>query len=186
MPIHIAAGDNALLSRIEMNRRVFQGIISEGGTFLLITGTAYFVYLGKMAADTVVKYVEFVVTTIGAGAQTAEVGLFSSPLAACKAAQSLTKLDSTATVDAVTSNGVKRNTSAFSTTVLAGTELWAGIRTAMATTQPTLVGASNDWSQGNILVKASASAFSTAGPWAGGLVAHAITTQGPAMRATID
>jgi hypothetical protein len=186
MPVHVAAGDPGLLSRIEMNRRIFQSICSEGGTFLLITGTAYFVYLGKMAADTIVKYVEFVVTTIGAGAQTAEVGLFSTPAGANKAAQSLTKLVSTATVDALTSNGVKRNTSAFSTTVPAGTELWAGIRTAMATTQPTLVGLSNDWSQGNMLVKSSASAFSTSGPWAGALVAHAITVQGPALRATID
>jgi len=55
-------------------------------------------------------------------------------------AASLTKLASTGGVDALTSSSVKRNTSAFATDIAAGTHLWAGIRIAMVTTQPTIFG----------------------------------------------
>src|SRR2546428_5661404 len=96
------------------------------GTFLLIAGTAYYVYLGRLAKGLTVKFVEFHVTTLGAGAQTAEVGLFSTPSAPNKSAQTLTKIVATGTLDSLTAGtGVKRNTASFAQNVDAGTHLWA-------------------------------------------------------------
>jgi hypothetical protein len=144
------------------------------------------VYLGKLGADTIVKFVEFWVSGAGAGAQTAEVALGSTPLGPNKANQSVTKLCATGTVDALTTTGLKRNTAAFNQTVPAGTHLWAGIRTAMATTQPTIFGRWGDFSQGYMLRTASAGVLTGAGPWTGAKVTAAAGWSGPDLRATVD
>jgi hypothetical protein len=179
--------DTRFMSFIEPDMRIFYPLIPTSGTFALVSGTGYWVYLGRLVTAATPKFVEFLVTTVGAGAQTAEVGLFSTPTAPSKAAQSLTKLVSTATVDSLTTTGVKRNTTAFAVSVPAGTHLWAGIRTAMATTQPTLRGLMDDWSEGGQLALAAAGALTGAGPWAGALVAVNLTAaQGPALRVTMD
>jgi len=169
------------------SQRVFMSCLAPGAAgFLLISGTAYFVYLGRTKKAFTPKYVEFHVSTIGAGAQTAEVGFFSTPAAPNKAAQSLSKLDSTGTVDALTSTGVKRNTSAFSTSIPAGTHLWAGIRTAMVTTQPTIWGIGVDMAQGQILALAAAGVLTGAGPWAGAIIAASTSMVCPDLRGTMD
>lgn len=160
--------------------------LGAGGTFLLIEDTAYFVYMGQLAHTRIPLYVEFVVTTVGSGAQTAEVGLFSTPLPPNKAAQSVSKITSTGTVDSLTGTGVKRNTSAFSTPCYAGTYLWAGIRTAMATNEPTLRGAELDFAQGYLLSTATAGALTGAGPWTGALTAGGTVTVGPTLRIVYD
>ncbi len=122
----------------------------------------------------------------GVGAQTAEVGLFSSTGPPAKANKTLTKLVSTGTVDNLTGTGVMRNTGAFATAVGVGTYLWAGIRTAMATTQPTLLAMTGDMAQGNILSTVGAGALTAAGPWTGAIIAAAVTAQCPDLRATLD
>ena len=169
------------------SQRVFMSCLAPGGAgFLLISGTGYWVYLGRTKRAITPTRVEFHVSTIGAGAQTAEVGFFSTPAAPNKAAQSVTKLVSTGTVDALTSTGVKRNTAAFATSIPAGTHLWAGIRTAMATTQPTIWGIGVDMAQGQILVKTSAGVLTGTGPWAGVIVAAATGMVCPDLRGTMD
>ncbi len=167
-------------------QRVYRSTLSNSSAFLLVSGTAYFVYLGQVVTAATPKFVEFYVSTIGAGAQTAEVGLFSSPAAPSKAGQSLTKLVSTGTVDALTGLGVKRNTSAFATSVTAGTHLWAGIRTAMATTQPTIQALYLDMAQGQVLSLAAAGSLTGAGPWAGAIIAASTAAICPDLRATLD
>ncbi len=171
---------------IQPTQRIFRSALSNSGAFLLVSGTAYFVYLGQTALAITPKFVEFYVSTIGAGGQTAEVGFFSTPNAPSKAGQSLTKLVSTATVDALTSNGVKRNTSAFATAVTVGTHLWAGIRTAMATTQPTIQALFLDMAQGNILSAAASGALTGAGPFTGAIIAASTAAVCPDLRGTLD
>lgn len=167
--------------------RQFQSTLSNHGTaFLLLTGVAYFVYVGQVVAAVTPKFVEVQVTTIGAGAQTAEVGLFSSPLGPNKAGQSLTKLTATGTVDALTALGVKRNTTAFTTPIAAGTHLWAGMRTAMATTQPTCIALGYDMAGGRILSTAAAGVLTGAGPFAGAIIAASAAQVCPDLRVTLD
>jgi hypothetical protein len=174
-------------TNIEQTGRVFKSALSNHATpFLLVSGVAYFVYLGRLTAALTPKFVELHVSTIGVGAQTAELGLFSSPSAPSKAGQSLTKLTSTATLGALTSLGVVRNTSAFSTSVPAGTHLWAGIRTALATTQPTLLSLGYDLGQGNVLSLAAAGALTGTGPFAGGLITASVSQIAPDLRVTLD
>jgi hypothetical protein len=108
-----------------------------------VSGTAYYVYLGKTARDLVVNFVGVATTTAGAGSQTAEVGLFSSTTEpySLNATQglTLTKIVATGTVDALTTaNSIRRNTASFAQTVAGGTHLWAALRVAMTTTQPAL------------------------------------------------
>lgn len=159
--------------------------LEHGGTFLLISGTAYFVYMGEATSfGNTEKFCKFNVTTAGAGAQTAEVGIFSSPLPPNGTNQSMTKIVSTATVDALTGTGVKANTTSFATSVTPGTYVWCGIRTAMATTQPTIEGVSGDDSTGSILTLAGSGALTGAGPFAATIPALATvgTNVGPELR----
>ena len=191
IPIADASGNldgwhNSILDGSD-EQRVFQSCLGSGGAgFLLISGVGYWVYLGRTKKAITPKYVEFHVSTIGAGTVVAEVGFFSTPAAPNKAAQSLTKLVSTGTVDALTSTGVKRNTSAFSTSIPAGTHLWAGIRTAMGTTQPTIWALAPDMAQGQILSLAAAGVLTGAGPWSGAIVAASTSMVCPDLRGTMD
>jgi len=179
-----------LVTQIDAVQRIFMSRLPNVGVaFTTLTGTAYFVYVGKLAIDLTPKFVEFWVSTAGTGAQTAEVGLFSSPAGPNKAGQTLTKLVSTGTVDSLTTAGIKRNTSAFATSIAAGTHLWAGIRTAMATTQPAVGGLVQDNSQGHALSTGAAGALTGAGPWSGAIIAlpsYLNSTVAPELRVTLD
>jgi hypothetical protein len=184
----VEGGDTRLATYIDStgSQQILTCILAPGTAGLALTsGTAYFVYLGRTVIAFVPKYVEFYVSTIGAGAQTAEVGFFSTPTSPSKAGQTVSKLISTGTVDSVTSNGVKRNTNFFSTSISAGTHLWAGIRTAMATTQPTLWSFGMDMTQGFILRTAASGALTGAGPWTGAIVAAATGVTSPDLRGTL-
>lgn len=164
---------------------ILQSRLAHVGPFLLANDTAYFVFLGYIPKAITPKYVEFYVSTIGAGAQTAEVGFFSSPTFPNKASQSLTKLVATGTVDSLTATGVKRNTAAFSTLIPAGTYLWVGIRTAMGTTQPTILGLGWDFGEGQILQTASAGVLTGSGPWTGAIIAEAGAADCPSLRGSL-
>lgn len=187
----VAAGDDArFLTSVEDSaaQRVLMSCLAPGGAgFLLVSGVGYWVYLGRVVKAFTPKHVEFHLSTVGAGAQTVEVGFFSTPSAPKKAAQSLTKLVASATVDSLTvGTGVKRNTTPFATSIAAGTHLWAGIRTAMATTQPTIWGLGVDMGQGQILFLAAAGALTGAGPFAGGLIAAGTGVGCPDLRGVLD
>lgn len=182
-----ANNDARLLTSLNRIQRIFRSSLPMSGTFLLVSGTAYFVYLGRTTQAITPKFVELQVTTAGAGAQTAEVGLFSTPNPPSKAAQSLTKLVSTGTVDALTSTGVKRNTSAFATQIAAGVHLWAAIRTAMATTQPTIgPGLAFDRSQGNLLTLAASGVLTGTGPFSGVIPAVSAANTCPDLTVALD
>jgi hypothetical protein len=179
-----------LLGYVDPVQRVLSCLLPNVATAItLVNGTAYFVYLGRTAVEFTPKYVEFYVNTAGSGAQTAEVGLFSSTGPPNKDNLSLSKLVSTGTLSSLTSTGVKRNSSAFATSVPAGTHLWAGVRTAMATNQPALSGLCMDFSQGRVLSKASAGALTGAGPWTGAIISLGMylnTAIAPDLRVTLD
>jgi hypothetical protein len=171
----------------DRDSRILRPVLPPAGTFLLISGTAYYVYLGKTMRPLTVAFVEFYMTTVGTGAQTAEVGLFSTPLAPNKAGQTLTKIAATGTVDSLTATlTAKRNTASFAQAIAAGVHLWAGIRSAMASNQPTCLGMTTDCLQGNILTTTGQGALTGLTTTAGGIVAINTATVCPALFATLD
>ena len=147
--------------------------------------TAYFVYLGKTNKKILANKVIFNVTTGGASTQVGEVGLFSTTSAPNGAAQTLTKLMATGTLDDLTGTGILGNTTAFATDVAAGVHLWAGYRVDMASTEPTVVGVTGDNSRGRILSLGSAGVMTSTSTYAGALITHAFTWQAPALALTI-
>ncbi len=182
--------DNRFPKNMDPVGRVFMSRLSNLATPITLTSnTAYFVYLGRTTRSITVKFVEFYVSTAGGGTQAAEVGLFRTPGPPNKWSQSLTKLAATGTVDSLTTTGLKRNTTSLDCTVGAAIHLWAGIRTQMSATQPALVGLCMDFSQGLVLVTASAGVLTGAGPWAGVLATlgqYPNSPIAPDLRATLD
>lgn len=172
------------------SQRIYASTLSsDGGVNPTTSGTAIFVYVGQTSSPIVCKYVEFYVGTAGSGAQTAEVGLFSTPSAPNKANQTLTKLVADGTVDNLTAgNATKRNTTAFNGgagyTVPGGTHLWAGIRTAMATTQPACTRLLIGMKQGQVLQTAASGALTASSTFAG--VTQSDGSQPPDLRVTLD
>ena len=153
---------------------------------ILTEDTAYFVYLGKTNRKLTATRVLAHVTTGGTGAQTAEVGLFSTPTAPNRAGQTLTKLVADGTLGDLTGTGVLGNTTAFSTDIPAGTHLWAGIRTAMATNEPQIVGLTQDMSAGLVLSTATAGALTAGTTFTGALITAAVTWQAPALALSVS
>jgi hypothetical protein len=190
MELNLERIDRAMVFSVDTSPRILSSRLNNMGTSITtVSGTAYFVYLGLLTALAQPKFVEFFVAAAGLGGQTAEVGCFSSPAAPNKANQSLTKLVSTGAVDTLTTTGVKRNTSAFATDIAAGTHLWAGIRIAMATTQPTISALAADFAQGRVLLTGGAGVLTGAGPLAGTIIgqgAYVNSALAPDLRATLD
>ena len=149
------------------------------GTFVTVSGTAYYVYVGRTARETTALWSELHVTTAGAGAQTAEMGLFSTPLPPSATAQTLTKIVATGTVDSLTTTGMKRNTSSYAQLVPANTHLWAAYRGAMATTQITAAGLAGDSSQGHVLTTTGGGALTALSTASGVIPTLATATQAP-------
>ena len=179
--------------------RILQSRLPNVATAItLISNTAYFVYFGCTTKVLPVKFVEFYVNTFGSGAYDAEVGLFYTadpPNKSNQGTNGIAKLTADGTLDSLTTIGVKRNTTAFNSgngyLVPAGTHLWAGIRTAMGTTQPALTGLCMDFGQGLVLTTTSANDLvSNAGPWTGSLISvtgiYLNTAIAPDLRITLD
>ena len=74
----------------------------DSATGVLTSGTAYFTCLGKLDYTTTVNYINLLINTGGSGAQTAEVGLFSTPTMPQGANQTVSKIAATATLTALT------------------------------------------------------------------------------------
>ena len=171
-------------------RLFFSALPNVGTTITLASGTAYFVYVGRPMQAIIPQFVNFNVSTAGAGGQTAEVGLFSTPKPPSKGTgQTVTKLFATNIVNSLTTVGFSRNTNAFTYIVPAGTNLWAGLRTAMATTQPTMPGLCMDYNEGLILMAAGAGPLNAGTSWSavtinpGALISAALA---PDLRISLD
>lgn len=179
--------DNLYSQSISTRQRCYRSRLSSNGTLLLTEDTAYFVYMGYTTEAVTPLHVKFAITTNGTGGQTAEVGLFSTPLAPNGTSQTLTKLVADGTLDDLTSgNAVKGNTSAMATQIAPGTHVWAGLRTAMATNEPTCTTLTRDYSRGEVLSTATAGALTGSGPWTGALITHSVAGQCPDLVMTLD
>lgn len=175
---------------VDSMQRVLSSPLPNVATALtVVSGTAYFVYMGLTSVSFCAKFVEFYVSSAGTGTQVAEVGLFTSASAPNKSAMSLSAFVTTTTVTALSSTGVKRNSVAFGNYLAPATHLWAGVRIAMTGTQPALSGLCMDWSQGRVLSTPSAASFGTSGPWTGGIIGipgYLQTAIAPDLRLTLD
>ena len=188
---HIISADVQNLTGAYSLSRVFKSPLTEFYTSPyvgLTSDKAYFVFVGKTNQVCAPQYVEFIVGTAGAGAQTAEVGLFSTASGPTRnTALTMNKIVATGTIGDLTTTGATlRNTAAFATSVAAGTYLWAGIRTAMAATQPYLSALFWEWGDGFVLSCAGAGALTAAGPWTGSIIAYASPPVTPMLKVTLD
>jgi hypothetical protein len=115
---------------------------------LAIADKAYFGYIGETLAAATFTGVRFALTVIGAGADVAEVGLFSSPTSPNRSNQTLTKLTAAALPN-LPFTGIQYHDAIFgSVAVPLATHLWLGIRTNYAVTQPTFEAVGRDFQAG--------------------------------------
>jgi len=167
-------------------QRVFESKLPQIAGAVTVEDVAYWIFCGTISIPITAAFVKFHVSTGGASTQVAEVALASSPLPPNGAAQVLTKIVANGTLSDLTGTGVMKNTVSLATVIPAGTHLWAGLRTAMGTTEPTVWGHTADRSTGQILSTATASALTGAGPWTGALITAAVTWQAPALMVTLE
>lgn len=133
---------------------------------------AYWNYIGFTLKSFVINHVYFYVSTVGAGAQTAEVALVRSINPPNKANQTLYKLTASGNLVTLTVGVARKyNLDPLAYKVPAGIHLWAGMRTAMATTQPRCYGFNFSFGEGMVLSTAAAGALTGAGPWTGSVIA---------------
>ena len=152
-----------------------------------VSGTAYWVYVGRTVEQITINGISLHVATAGAGAQTAEMALASTPTAPSRLGQTLTKLGASSSMSSLTTTGTKRPLSAFGVVVPAETHLWVGFRQAMATTQAVPYAIGNDLGQGNVLQTAAAGVLTAAGPWVGVIPTSTVGAgQAPLLIATLD
>lgn len=138
----------------------------------IVAATAYFVYLGHIKEPiTIQRVYTAAVGTVGSGTQTAEIGLFSTPDRPNRSGQTLTKIVASGSVDSFTSNGPKRNTSAFAQLITPGTFLWAGIRISLTGTQPRVMYVCGDRLLGYVLTLAGAGALTASSTFSGSVPA---------------
>jgi hypothetical protein len=188
---HAVVGNDSRMEKgVEQTERYFRSMLpNDLAGIVSISGTAYAVYVGRTTVTMTPKHVYMWLSALGSGTQTAEIGLFSSPAAPSRAGQTLTKLVATGTVDGLISvgtTGVKGNTSAFSTSVAAGTYLWGVFRVANATTQPTIFALTQDNSQGNVLSVTGASALTSMTTQAFALITASAGAMCPDLIVTLD
>lgn len=157
------------------------------GTLLCVEDTAYWIFLGCLAKPCVIPYLKLHCSTAGAGGQVVELAVAHTPLAPNGSNQVVTVLDVTGTVTSLTSTGVKKNTTAFTAVAPqwpAG--IWGGIRTNMATTEPTFNAFNRDFARGNLLTTATAGVLAV-GTYTGTVIAaHASNAEAPIIGAFRD
>lgn len=158
--------------------RIWASPLPPLANLIITADKAVFVFVRRLEVATTPKYVELFVNSAAIGTQTAEVGLFSTPSPPNKSGQTLTKLVATGTVDDMTTTGVKRNTTAFATSIPAGTYLWAGFRSVMTGSMPTCASLSRDFGQGQALETATAGALTASSTFAGTIIAVPASTVG--------
>jgi hypothetical protein len=150
----------------------------------MTTGDAVFVYVGLIVTAQIAAFIRFSVNAGGTGAQTAEVALCSTPLAPNGAGQTLTKIAANGTLSALTGTGAMANTLTMAAAIPARTHLWAGLRTALASSQPTVYGVTGDGGSGQILKVAASGVLTGAGPFTGTTIADTGVWMGPRLIVT--
>lgn len=180
--------DTALLA-LQSTERILTSRLPPVANVQGTTDKAWFVFVGRLEVATTPKYVEFYVNAAGISITSSEVGLFSTPAPPNKSGQTLTKIVADGNVDSQTTIGVKRNTSAFTTSIPAGTYLWAGYHFIATGAAPVLATLGRDYGQGRILETETAGALTAAGPWAGAICAvptSSLTGVCPELRVVLD
>lgn len=184
--------DNRLLAGSDVGARLlFAPAQVARSTFTPTSGTAYWVYLGRQPVAKTLAYVNFLLNTAGAGAQTAEVCLASGSGPPGRGLNiTMTKVAAAAVTADLTTGAPKMvaNPSSLAAAITAGMEVYAGIRTAMGTTQPTIGGLLRGYALGHILSTAASGALTGAGPWTGVPVAFVTgsTVDGPDLIGSLD
>ena len=138
---------------------------TAGGNMTMISGTAYWTYVGYRPIAEVVKRIRLYVVTGGTGAQTAEVAVSTSTTAPTGSNITLTKVWADGSLDALTGTGRLGNSADNSTALSGDAHCWVGIRSAMATTQPTVRALAYDFGDGYLATTAASGALTGAGPW---------------------
>lgn len=167
------------------NQRVLRSPMTPGiANILMASGTAYWLYAGTLTQDTTYARIRYFVATAAGGTQAAEFAIASSPLPPCGAAQVLTKLGATGSVTDLTATNNQNTPLAI--TILAGTNVWIGFRSAMGTTQPTFRGLGYDLADGSVLRTAASGALTGAGPWTGSVAAGSTGATTPDFALCMD
>ena len=149
----------------------------------LVTGRAYWLYVGATFEAVRLLHVVCQATTKGAGSQTAEVCVASTPEPPNGASQQLTKIVASGTLSSLTVDGVCKNTTPFDYDMPDTlTHLWCGIRTAMGSNEPIFVSHGFDMNFGKVFQTVAAGALTGAGPWTGALVPDYELQQCPVLR----
>lgn len=151
----------------------------------LASGTAYWVYVGRAAEKIAAARVRAYVTSAGAGAQTAEVAVATSATPPNGAAQALTVVAVSGSLDALTATGTKGCSADLAVAIDPSSYVWVGIRTAMATTQPSVQGHTMDCLNGECLSTAAAGVLAVGTSYAGALIADSVAWQAPALFLTV-
>lgn len=145
------------------------------GTILVTSGTTYWVFGGIAYVPMVIPYVKTFMGKVGAGAQTAEIAVATSPNQPNPANQTLTVVSATGTITSLTAAvAVIQNTSAFTASVFG--PYWFGIRIAMATTQPTFSAFNRDYGRGNLLKTAASGVLTVGTAYTGATIAATDST----------
>lgn len=166
-------------------QQVFRSSLPTIAGALVTADRAYWVYMGRTAKDITVTNILFHVTTVAVGTQAAEIAVASSTAAPNGAAQSLTVLGVSASLDDLTSGtGRKGSAAAISVAVPQTTHLWAGLRVNMTSTptQPVIHGLTFDNSNGEILVTSTAGVLAVGSSYTGALIAASVAWQAPALQ----
>lgn len=156
-------------------------------TNLLTKQTAYFVFIGTVVNAIMPQFIRGQLTSNAAGTVQIENGLFSSPTVPSGSGQTLTKIVSTASLDTITSGATKafKNSSAFATSVPAGTHLWAGLLPNFGTTQPGMEYIGFDCQVGRVLSVTTAGAFASNTTYSGALITEG-SNMAPDLTVSLD
>lgn len=184
-----ALGDRTTIALLPPeSQSVYAPIFLSTSQLAIIKDRAYFCYLGYTQKSVTPKHIRLWQVNPGTGTQTAEVGLFSTPLPPNGTGQTLTLLAFDASLDNLKAGSgvVVGNTADMATAIPGQTHLWAGVRVSLSGSQPTFHGFSSDQGVGRILSLSSAAAFAAgrtyaaniitpASPWAWGMPALVTT-----------
>ena len=174
------------LVSLQANRRILVSDLADvnGQDYRPGSGVAYWVYLGFVEKSITIKKIRLFVQSAGSGAQTAEVGLASTPTAPNGGDQTLTKIYGASVVSDLTTGGGTVKTETLNQVIAARTHLWAGVRTAMASTQPLFRGFVLAWNDGRVLEVDAGGALTGTGPWSG--IAATADSASPQVAAGLD
>jgi hypothetical protein len=152
--------------------------------------TAYWQYIGLTSAAFTPQHVQFRYTGFDSSPPTSPtVALASTPSAPNRAGQTLTVLEAKA-LPSLGSSTIYQNTTAFSTSVPAGTHLWIGFR--WATAGDSFSGAvpniqtGLDLGQGALLVTSGSGALTTSSTYTGARRTYGIDGVHPLLVLTLD